>query len=474
MKLFKFRFLNKINKFLSRTEKEIEKGQKKFFFQLVQARKTFQKTFRSFFSRNKKSFQKGLSLAVKILVILLIGFIGGTLGGIYFYFQGQTFLYDLQKEILEHKPPQITKITNQTIYLPQTSQEEAIIKVVKEASPAVVTIVITKEVPVYEQYLEPFGGGFFKIEIPQFRQKGTKKEKVGSGSGFIISPDGLILTNKHVVYDESAEYSVVTSEGKVYRAKVLAKDPFQDLAIVKIERERTINQEGDFQEKDFPYLKLGDSDKIQIGQIVIAIGNPLGQFQNTVSVGVISGLGRSITASGGGLTETIEDVIQTDAAINKGNSGGPLLNLKGEVIGINTAMVEGAQNLGFAVPINKAKRDLEQFQKLGKIVYPFLGIRYIMITPEIKEERNLSVDYGALIVRGTGPNEMAIIPGSAAEKAGLKENDIILEVNGEKVNQNNKLSKLIQKYNPGDTIKLKVMRNGEIKYFNAKLGEKTG
>jgi len=334
-------------------------------------------------------------------------------------------------------------------------------------------------VPIIEEYyynpfkeFEQFFGQPFEFQIPQYRQKGTEKKEIGGGTGFIISKDGMILTNKHVVLDKEAEYTVFTNDGKSYPAKVLARDPLQDLAIIKIEREKVVDKEGSFTLKSFPVAKLGNSDKLQIGQTVIAIGNALGEFRNTVSVGVVSGLGRTITASGGGLVETLEDVIQTDAAINKGNSGGPLLNLEGEVIGINTAMVQEAQSIGFAIPINKAKKDIKQVKTLGKIVYPFLGVRYVLITKKIQKENNLPVDYGAWITKGSN-GEAAIFPGSAAEKAGLNENDIILEFNGEKITTDNSLAKIISKYNPGDRVTLKVLRAGKEKIFQVTLGERS-
>jgi len=252
----------------------------------------------------------------------------------------------------------------------------------------------------------------------------------------------------------------------------LARDPVQDLAIIKIEQEITTNHNGESEIKPFIVAKLGDSSNLQIGQTVIAIGNSLGEFRNTVSVGVISGLGRTITASGGGLIETIEDVIQTDAAINQGNSGGPLLNLKGEVIGINTATVISAQNIGFAIPVNKAQKDIEQVKKIGKIVYPFLGIRYILINEEIQKENNLPVNYGAWIISGS-EGELAIFPGSPAEKIGLKENDIVLEFNNEKISLENSLAKIIMKYNPGDKVKLKILRGNKEKIVTVILDERS-
>ena len=351
-------------------------------------------------------------------------------------------------------------------YSPQTDHERKIIEISRDSQAAVVSIIIMKEMPLLEKYYySPFDElpeefkPFFEFKIPGYRQKGTKKQEIGGGTGFFVSSDGLILTNKHVVYDEEAEYIVLTSNKKKYKAKVLAKDPSCDIAILKVEG------------KNFPYLKLGNSDKIVLGQTVIAIGNALGEFQNSISVGVVSGLGRRITAGGGGYIETIENMIQTDAAINKGNSGGPLLNLKGEVIGINTAMATGAENVGFATPINVAKKDLEMVKEKGKIVIPFLGVRYILINQAIKEKYHLPVDYGAYII-GDEENP-AIVPGSPAEKAGLKNKDIILEINGEKISFDNSLAHLIRKYKPNDEVKLKILRKGKVKFLKVKIGERS-
>jgi S1-C subfamily serine protease len=409
-----------------------------------------------------------------ILLTVFISFLFGIGGGfafVYLYWERQ--FSDIFKE-MKTAPPVVKKETIvQNKYIPQTTEEEKIIEAVKTVSPAVVSIVITKDVPVFEKYyINPFGESWpFEIEIPQYRQKGTEKQKIGGGTGFIISSDGMVLTNKHVVSEKGAEYTIFTSDGKKYPAKVLAKDPFYDLAVLKIDQSKIPEKE----RKEFPTVKLGDSSKLQIGQTVIAIGYALGEFQNTVSVGVVSGLGRTITASGQGLVETLEDVIQTDAAINPGNSGGPLLNLAGEVIGINVAKAFSGENIGFAIPINRAKKAILQVKKTGKIVYPFLGVYYTIVTEELKEKFNLPVDYGAWIGRDMygQKTEQAIIPGTPAENAGLKRDDIILEFGGEKITLKNSLAKIIQKYNPGDTVVLKVLRGKEIKRITVTLGERS-
>lgn len=400
-----------------------------------------------------------------ILGLVLLSVVGGMLGAFLYVSTNGNFL----KTLLVSKQQNA-----QTSYVPQTTQEEKIIEVVKNSSLAVVSIIITKDVPIVEQYFtDPFQGfpSPFQFQVPQYRQLGTEKKEVGGGSGFIVSEDGFVLTNKHVVIDEKADYTVFTTDGKSYPAKVLAKDPVQDLAVLKIEQDEVVGAGGVVTKKPFPTVPLGDSNGLQIGQTVIAIGNALGEFRNTVSVGVISGLGRTITASGGSFVETIEDVIQTDAAINKGNSGGPLLNLAGEVIGVNTATVLDAQSIGFTVPVNKAKRDIEQVKSEGRIIYPYLGVRYLLITPKIQEDRNLSVDYGALIQKGSS-GEKAVESGSAAQKAGLEEGDIILEVGGEKVTQDNSVSKILQKYSPEDTVSIKFLRGSKEQTISATLGER--
>jgi len=413
-----------------------------------------------------------------ISLLVLAVFCFGFWGGIFFTKTGKkeiTGLYWQLKDFIANKGERqaTTGLSVVEEYKPQTPQEEAVINAVKSASPAVVSVVISKNVPVYEQSVEtqPFGdffGGQIEIQVPTIRQKGTEKKTVGSGTGFIVSGDGMVITNKHVVSDKEAFFEIITWEGKKYPVEVLAKDPLQDLAILKI-KNATSNQDV------FPTVKFGNSDSVVVGQTAIAIGNALGEFSNSVSVGVISGLSRSITASdGGGATEDLDDIFQTDAAINKGNSGGPLLNLKGEVIGVNVAVAEGAQSIGFAIPVNKAKRDIRQIQAQGKISYPFLGIRYVLVDFEIQADQKLSVDYGALIIKGDLASEPAIEKGSSAQKAGLKEKDIILEADGVKINKKNPLAGIIQNQHiPGDKVALKVLRGVKEMEIVVVLGEKS-
>ena len=426
-----------------------------------------------------EDFLKDKSILFIIFVFILssaFGFIAGVISNDY-------LSSDIRQKLaqLNAKFPELQDNIGKGIaeeYQPQTSQEEKIIQAVKSVSPAVVSIIISKDVPIMEQrFVNPFGdieqlfGQPFGFSIPEYYQKGTEKKEVGGGTGFIVSEDGMILTNKHVVSDEKAEYTVFTNDGKKFLAKVLARDQVQDIAIIQVVQGENIK---------FPTVQLGDSENLQIGQSVIAIGNALGEFKNTVSVGVVSGLGRTITASGGDeVAETLEGIIQTDAAINRGNSGGPLLNLKGDVIGMNTAVVSGAQSLGFTIPINKAKRDIEQIKTLGKLAYPFIGIRYVLIDEEIQKERNLAVDYGAWITswyrqssQWVQSKDQAVVSGSAAAQAGLKENDIVLEFDKDKVTKDNSLGKIIDKYNPGDKVVLKVLRGKEEKTFEIILGDR--
>ena len=378
--------------------------------------------------------------------------------------------------LFKNRPESVFESSDQEAapYQSVLSLEQAVINVVKNNANAVVSVIQTKNVPILERCFrtKPFGdvlddplfkrffGDAFELQVPDVCERGSEQIEVGGGTGFVIGSDGLIVTNKHVVIDTDSQYTVLTNEGKKLEAEVLARDPFQDFAILKIES------------FDLPTVKLGNSDSIEIGQFVVAIGNALGEFRNTVSVGVVSGIRNNIAASGAaGFQEVLDEVIQTDAAINPGNSGGPLLNLRGEVIGINTAIARGAQNIGFTIPINKIKRSINSFQTTGKIVYPFLGVRYVIVNTQIQKERDLDVDYGALLE--SSDSQPAVVEDSAAQEAGLKAGDIILEINNQRIDEQRTLAKLIQRYQPGQVVKIKVLRGDKELLIDIKLGEKT-
>ncbi len=353
-------------------------------------------------------------------------------------------------------------------------ENSAAIKTIKKALPAVVSVMITKTLGDLEQEAakqpvgEIFGMPFFfgnpnDQKIDHKKHNHNKKVPVGGGSGFLVSRNGMVLTNKHVVVDPDAEYTVIAQSGKKYKAHVLARDPINDVAILKIQEANSM-----------PFLELADSYKLELGQTVIAIGNALGNFQNTVSMGIISGLSRFITAQNpeSNNVQRLRGLIQTDAAINPGNSGGPLVDLEGKVIGINTAIIFGAQNIGFAIPIDSAKKDLESVQKFGRIRIPSLGVRHLIITPGSQQEFHLPVSHGALVMGEHLPNDFAVIPGSPAAKAGVAEGDIILEFNEKKITPENNLEYLLNQCQIGQTVALKILRKNKEKILKAVLGER--
>ncbi|HVY68219.1 MAG TPA: trypsin-like peptidase domain-containing protein [Patescibacteria group bacterium] len=392
-----------------------------------------------------------------VLISLVCGAVGGAGGAIYALHSPR-----LQKLLF----PASATVQNVTL-----NEDSAIVDVVKKASPAVVSIVISEDLNKLPGYsLDPFSQGPFSYffggggqQQPSQNSGGGSSglQEIGAGSGFFVSADGLILTNKHVVSNDSASYTVLTSDGQKYDAKVLARDPVSDLAIVKVDISNA------------PYLRLAGSAGLEIGQRVIAIGNSLGQYQNTVTSGIISGTGRSITAGNdsGGDSEQLSGVIQTDAAINPGNSGGPLLNVAGDVVGINTAIDEQGQLVGFAIPSQDAAKALDSFEKNGKILRPFLGVRYLIITQALAEEQKLPENYGALIVRGDTATDFAVVPGSPADKAGLQENDIILQVNGQKVDEDHGLADLLKDADVGQAISLQVYHKGKVENLQVTLGQ---
>ena len=384
-----------------------------------------------------------------VIIGLFAGLAGGYLGA---GLQGRTKI----------GLPGQDQIVNQKVVI---AEDSAIVDVVKKASPAVVSIIISKDLSKVPGFgtnpfeFDPFAPffGFGQQRAPS--QDTPNVQQVGAGSGFFVSSDGLILTNKHVVSDEQASYTVLTNDRKKYEATVLARDPVNDLAILKVDVQGA------------PTLELTDSSKLDIGQRVIAIGNSLGQYANTVTTGVVSGIGRSIVAASSGETEQLEGVIQTDAAINPGNSGGPLLNTVGQVIGINTAVDREGQLVGFAIPANDASHAIETFRKGGKITRPYLGVRYVMITESLADGEKLPRNYGALVARGQNMTDLAIIPGSPADKADLVENDIILECDGKKLEQDLTLSACVKGKQVGDEVTLTVYHRGEEKTVKVKLEE---
>lgn len=347
-----------------------------------------------------------------------------------------------------------------------TIHDSTIPDVVEASIPAVVSIVVTADIPLIERYYEdiesPFGslfGNGFSFSIPRQRQIGTERQEIGGGTGFFVSPDGYLITNRHVVSREDVDYSVVTNDGESYDVEVIAKDPTLDVAILKVDAE-----------KEFAHLTFADLDDLRLGEEVIAIGNALAEFPNSVSVGVISGLSRDIVAGDGfRFRESLEGVIQTDAAINRGNSGGPLLNRQGNVVGVNVAVAGGGENIGFALPADVVQEVYENVAEHGEIVRPFLGVRYLEITDDIAQRNSLSVDYGVLIVRGETRGDLAVIPGSPADKAGIVENDIILEINGEKLDGKQSLASIIRTFDVGETITLTILHDGEESEVQVKL-----
>jgi serine protease Do len=311
-------------------------------------------------------------------------------------------------------------------------ESSAVITAADKVAPAVVTIVRSND-------------GFFGGQD-------------GSGSGFIYQEDGLILTNRHVVEDADG-LRVVLNDGREFEGTVYGIDTLTDLAIVTIEA------------TGLQTAPIGTSADLEPGQLAIAIGNPLGNFQNTVTTGVVSGLGRQIQASDASQTSTerLNNLIQTDAAINPGNSGGPLVNSGGQVIGVNTAVNTEAQGIGFAIPIDVAKPIMEQAINGDELARPWIGVFYVPINPALAEAEGLQVEYGALI--GTEGGESAIFPGSPAEDAGLRDGDIITAINGEQIELGGDLSMLLLNYAPGDTVTLRILRDSSATEIEVTLGE---
>jgi len=374
-----------------------------------------------------KKFLIGVAIGLVILSAVTGGAIADRVFGLkpldYFFPRKEGFRIGLEQRVL--------------------TEESVVIDVAESVSPSVVTVSI--ETPT-RRILEfsPFGGFISRIE------GGTPQD---IGTGFVVSSEGLIVTNKHVVANTTANYKVIDKDGKEYEVEQISRDPSNDIAILKI------NATG------LKIIELGNSDNLKVGQFVIAIGTALGELRHTVTTGVISGLGRGITAGSiyEGYVEQLDDVIQTDAAINPGNSGGPLLNSAGQVIGVNVALASGAENIGFAIPIDIVKEGLNQFQATGKFVSkPYLGVQYQMISQKTALLNN--VPQGAFVVD--------VISGSPAETAGIKADDIITKFNGSEIKEESGgLAEIISKKKPGDTVSIEIWRNSETLTLTATLSE---
>ncbi|MBU1088725.1 trypsin-like peptidase domain-containing protein [Patescibacteria group bacterium] len=326
-------------------------------------------------------------------------------------------------------------------------EESIVTKVVEKVGPSVVTVSISRTKAL------DFWGDFFGLS-PEVPQKKEEKTEQDIGTGFVIAREGLIVTNKHVVSEIGAEYKVITSDDEVLSVKNIYRDPVTDLAILKVDK------------SDLEPVEMGDSDRLKVGQTVIAIGTALGEFRSTVTTGVVSGLGRGIVAeSSFEGSEKLDNVIQTDAAINPGNSGGPLLNSSGQVIGVNVAVSQMAENIGFALPINLIKASVDNFKSTGEFDRPYLGVVYRVISK--KAALLNEVPQGVYV--------QEVLEGSPAEKGGIEVEDIIVEIDGKKLDDEDEKTSLVNIINSkkiGDTVKIKVWRDGEEKVLNVKLTKK--
>lgn len=377
---------------------------------------------------SKKFNIKKVSISLLVIFVILVALTGGAIADRLFVIKPLDTLF-----------PSKNSTTTQTV----VSEESVVIDVAQNSAPSVVTVSASTPQRRVMQF-DPFGGG-----MSQRIQGGSQD----IGSGFIVSKDGLIVTNKHVVSDTSATYKVITKDGKEYAVDKISRDPNNDIAVLKINA------------TNLTPINLGDSSNLKVGQFVVAIGTALGEFRHTVTTGVISGLGRGIEAGGPfqGYVEQLDNIIQTDAAINPGNSGGPLINSSGQVIGINVAVAQGAQNIGFAIPVNVVKDALSQFNKNGSFpAKAFLGVQYQMVTKESAILNN--VKEGAYVTD--------VVAGSPADKAGVRQGDIITKLDGTEITEaNGGLSKVISTKKPGDKINIEIYRDGTTTSLSATLSE---
>jgi len=381
-------------------------------------------------------------IALLIIMSLLTGILGGGLTIV-------LLKLNINTDSLENKAHTIEK----QIYI----EESKVIDAIKKISPSVVSIVSAKNLSLYNKRIFDFDNFY---ESPSLKYG----QKIGGGSGFIVTNDGLIVTNKHVVSDLKAKYTVILNNGSEYDSEVISRDTLNDIAILQIKSKENEEITG------LPVAEFGDSEKLQIGQRVIAIGNALAEYENTVTTGVVSAKGRSIMTGEINSDKNLLNLIQTDAAINPGNSGGPLINLNGQVIGINTATASQTHGISFAIPINDIAPVITSVKLHGEIIRPFLGVHFMMLSQKKADELKINKT-GALLIDNQEGAKVAITPDGPAEKAGLKINDLILEVDSEKVTPKNPLNIIINKKEAGDKIKLMVWRDDEIIEIKVVLGE---
>ncbi|RCJ24644.1 serine protease [Nostoc minutum NIES-26] len=336
--------------------------------------------------------------------------------------------------------------------LPAATDPNFVIQVVQKVGPAVVRIdssrTVKSQLPT--EFNDPFFRRFFGSELPQQENRVER----GTGSGFIISGDGRILTNAHVVAGADT-VTVTLKDGRSFQGKVLGKDELTDVAVVKIQAD------------NLPTVALGNSNQLQPGEWAIAIGNPLG-LDNTVTTGIVSATGRSSNQIGA--PDQRVEYIQTDAAINPGNSGGPLLNSRGEVIGMNTAIIQGAQGIGFAIPIDTAQRISSQLIATGKVQHPYLGIQMVGLTPQIKQNLNSDPNSGLSVDEDKGVLVVKVMPNSPAAKAGVRAGDVIAKLNGESVTDASSVQRAVENTQVGSDLRLELRRNGQ----NLNLAVKPG
>lgn len=342
--------------------------------------------------------------------------------------------------------------------------EGRITSTIEAALPAVVSIVLTKHAKQIAQQHTPHVYPFYPAHKPAHATTPQNPHTpMGGGSGFVVDTSGLIITNKHVISEPDVDYTAITSDGRHLPATVVSRDPITDVAVLSVSA------------RNLPALTLGDATTVRLGSFVIAIGNALGMFSNTVSLGIVSGLSRSVTAqlsSGKGATQELRGLIQTDAAINPGNSGGPLITLDGKVIGINAALIAGAQNISLAIPINAATRDLADIKQYGRIRRPYLGVRYVILDETSAAAVGIPATYGAFVTNET-PHDTGVVPDSPAAKAGIQERDVILTCNGKHLTLEYTFQDVLDTAAIGDQLQLAVLRNGGVFRATVQLEERT-